>query len=366
MWLHSNLFLLLLLTAAALTDSFLFSPTNKKGAGVQKQRSGCCWLDAIAIRRGGALEIDATMEVVGGAGRIGSLFLREEGAIAVPRGVVPGCLSSTTTGCPIIVAIPSIGWKNIYDLTTDDGRRQDDLVWVGNGLLSDFQQNATVILPHFGVLQVNADPTTSIDSPPTYVYGKHAHSMADILQKRGIQTVQVVDSWGDMCLFATRKLLWASCLWLLCHDTNSSDPQQPITVSLVHAEKQDQLEQLVHELMPALQKLTDGGSTNETAVLSYMTSYSLSMPHAIPSKKLALAELKDRNGVFFHQLDIDGHHHQPFHCELLERVAGRDAMKQLLKNYDESDPIPKQQQKLVNLPDASLVCFGQAINGDDV
>ena len=59
------------------------------------------------------LEVDATSEVVGGHGKIGSLFLQEHGAIAVPRGVAPGVLTSTSSGgssrnssSPIIVAIP--------------------------------------------------------------------------------------------------------------------------------------------------------------------------------------------------------------------------------------------------------------------
>ena len=43
-----------------------------------------------------ALEVEATWEVIGGSGRMGSLFLREHGAIAVPRGVRPGCLSSSS------------------------------------------------------------------------------------------------------------------------------------------------------------------------------------------------------------------------------------------------------------------------------
>ena len=44
-----------------------------------------------------ALEVEATWEVIGGSGRMGSLFLREHGAIAVPRGVRPGCLSSSSS-----------------------------------------------------------------------------------------------------------------------------------------------------------------------------------------------------------------------------------------------------------------------------
>lgn len=152
------------------------------------------WLSS-ALNDGGALEVDATMEVVGGDGRIGSLFLKEEGAIVVPRGIAPGCLTSTG---PIIVAIPSRDWRAVYDSTLP--HRRSDLVWVGNGLLSDWQQNATCILPHFGVLQVGADPVTSLTSPPTFMYGRYANDMAALLMQRGVQVVTVVDdeSWSEM------------------------------------------------------------------------------------------------------------------------------------------------------------------------
>jgi glycine/D-amino acid oxidase-like deaminating enzyme len=285
------------------------------------------------------------MEVVGASGRIGSLFLREKGAMAVPRGVVPGCLSYG----PIVVATPSMEWRSIYQLTEPD--RQDDLVWVGNGLLSDFQKNATVILPHFGVLQPNTNAVTSDNSPPTYVYGKHANMMATVLSRQGIPVIQVIHSWHTICQLAARKLAWASCLWLLCHDPSPSF-DSPLTVSQVHAQKSHELEQLVRELLPVLKELTGSNEERVGDIVSYMYSYSMSMPNAIPSKQLALHELDHRNGVFFREI------RQPLHSQLLLRVSGIHSLPQRFKTNPESDP---PNQKKVHLPDANLTCFGRIV-----
>lgn len=121
--------------------------------------------------------------------------------------------------------------------------------------------------------------------------------MAAVLTKRGIQAVSVVESWTEMRKMAARKLLWASCMWLLCHDSSPT----PLTVKEVLELKQEEVERLVKELLPSLSSLTgskDGDSeTLLEEVLSYMTAYSLSMPQAIPSIDLAMAELHDRNGI---------------------------------------------------------------------
>jgi hypothetical protein len=88
----------------------------------------------LAMIGGGCSEHNETspaviaLEVVGAACRMGSLWLSQEGSIAVSRGVAPGCLSSPAT--PIFVTTPSKSWRQVYDETVDS--RKDDLVWVGN------------------------------------------------------------------------------------------------------------------------------------------------------------------------------------------------------------------------------------------
>ncbi|KAI2512801.1 FAD dependent oxidoreductase [Fragilaria crotonensis] len=330
----------------ALVDSFLLLTVPKVMAercvSISSQSSLSESASLLHVPR--ALEVDATTEVVGASGRIGSLFLREKGAMAVPRGVVPGCLSSGH----IVVATPSKEWTSIYQLTEPD--RRDDLVWVGNGLLSDFQENATVILPHFGVLQPNANAVTSHDSPPTYVYGKHANIMADVLARQGIPVIQQIHSWTTICQLAARKLAWASCLWLLCHDPSPSR-DSPLTVSQVHAQKSHELEQLVRELLPVLEELTGSKAETVEDIMSYMYSYSMSMPNAVPSKQLALDELIHRNGVFFRETS------QPLHSQLLHRVAGINFLPQIFKTNPDSDPL--NNTKKVHLPEAKLICFGR-------
>jgi len=89
--------LLLILVGTLVTiDGFSLISRRSTKAQLPTTRTTLC--------SGGALEVDATCEVVGGHGRIGSLFLKEDGAIAVPRGVAPGCLtrSNNDDGAPLL------------------------------------------------------------------------------------------------------------------------------------------------------------------------------------------------------------------------------------------------------------------------
>lgn len=172
-------------------------------------------------------------------------------------------------------------------------RRHDDLIWTGNGLLAKQQQEGTVVVPHFAILSVDSDPVTSQQSPPTYIYGdKHENAVQTLLQKYHCRTARV-DSFAEISTRAALKVLWASCLWLICHKS-----QPPLTVSQVHTTCPDVLEQLVQELLPALAKVIDDQPPALPDILDYFESYSLSMPQAIPSLDLARAELVHRNGIF--------------------------------------------------------------------
>ena len=285
-----------------------------------------------------------------------------------------------SSSAPIIVAIPAREWKQTYEVTVPP--RRSDLVWVGNGLVSaSWQRPSTIVVPHFGVLAVGAEPTTSATSPPTYVFGTHARSLQAILRQRGIRTVVVVDSWTEICQHAAWKLLWASCLWLLCHDTNTNtNDGVPLTLQEVHEQKQEELKRLVKELLPNFLRVLAVSESDDTdydnpscpvvttttrmdafeldTILAYMKAYSLSMPQAICSKSLAMQELHERNGIWFTD-------DQSFHRELLERVAGSEAVERLLDEQDQQRRNTLSGKttnaKLITIPaiDLELVCHGQ-------
>lgn len=290
---------------------------------------------AMSLRGG-----DATSEVVAAAGRMGSQWLRQDGSVAVPRGVSPGCLS--LPGSPIYVATPSRSWEDVYRETVEE--RREDLVWVGNGLPLDEFRNSTVIVPHYGILSVGAKPTTLPSSPPTFIYGKHAEKVALVLEKEGVKT-EVVASWGQIQIHAAQKLLWASCMWLLCH---SFEP--PLTVEQVHDQRQHFLTDLVRELLPTLEERVKSGiDWNDT--ITYLESYSRSMPNVIQSKALAIDEVYERNGVW---LQLRSRFPQPLHEELLLRVGGSEVLQQAIK---EPFCAPKERQ-LIHLKEVDLKVWG--------
>jgi hypothetical protein len=183
---------------------------------------------------------------------------------------------------------------------------------MGNGVplddLCGVSESTTLVVPHFAILKVNGPVVSAASSPPTYVCGPHAAVCADILRAEGVARVDLVAP-AALRIHAVRKLLWASCLWLLCH---SETP--PLTVAQVHAQRRDLLEDLVAELLPVVTELTEQPA-DLSEVLTYMEAYSQSMPHAIPSLDLALAEVVDRNAIFYRpQLEQP----QPIHTCLLQ------------------------------------------------
>lgn len=146
-----------------------------------------------------ALEVDASSEVVGrdwgrdgdgpgGGDGVGALFLGDEGAIAVPRGVAAGCL--TRRGAPI--AVVADDWGSVWDATRPE--RRADLVWVarsadGGRRAGDRQRDGTMVL----------FPSGGEDGRrPVLVYGRHAAAVRTTLRRRGVEEVSEVESWADM------------------------------------------------------------------------------------------------------------------------------------------------------------------------
>ena len=256
------------------------------------------------------------------------------------------------------MATPSDAYLPIYDATPPSRRR--DLVLVGNAGLPIDERfgECTILVPHFSVLyqdqwkgnksesigetgkqqsprkiQVNTDPLVS---PPTYIYGKHSEIVASVLEANGMAS-KVVPSFREIKAYSGRKLIWASCFWLLCHSYDGGDSKKepdslPLTVGQVHKFCQGDLEKLVDEILPSLRdwllsedngdderKITDtlGRIIDRTRVLDYLRAYSESISGAVPSVALAKQEFRDRNGVW-----LSNHRHkQPFHTELLKKLG---------------------------------------------
>jgi hypothetical protein len=311
-------------------------------------------------------------EVVGATGRIGSFLHRCGGnMVSVSRDMQPGSL--TDRGCPIFVAIPAteipkgeipissqnfrtFGGKQtecifhvfllsilfsqyllVIERTAPE--RRNDLVFITNGIPSDFLQlgshhqlidekEITTSVPYFGVLGVGADVVTSDASPKTIINsGKHSQALADVLESAGIQC-EIVDGVKEVDAAAIKKLIWVSSMWLLCHDSYEGNP--PITVAQVHEQKDREMEKLLEELLPAANHLLkkyhqgegpcgDVGSISE--VKKHLEDYSSSIPSAIVAKGLSIAEFKDRNGYLL-SMEKAVSSEQSLHRNLIQNVVG--------------------------------------------
>lgn len=284
-------------------------------------------------------------EIVGSAGRIGSFLLRSSccACASPPRGVAPGC--SSPPGTPIFVSVPTEAIPSVIESTLRE--RREDLVLVGNGvpelLVERWREeygrteqglDCTISVPHFAVLEVGGPVVTSPLSPPTIVYGKHSGTLKGLLAKEGVK-VEIVDSLEEVNRAAVRKLIWASIMWLLCHDGAGDSP---LTVEDVHKFKSDEVKALVEEILPAASLLagTEGqgmGSVDE--VMGFLESYSFSMPTAVPARSLAIGEIEGRNGVFLSLREVAP---QPLHKAYIVRVAGPEVLDRAFCGRGEDRP----------------------------
>lgn len=225
--------------------------------------------------------------------------------------------------------------------------RRNDLIFVTNGIPSDFLTNpktkiiydgidkdlVTTSVPHFGVLGIGSDPISNESSPPTFIHGMNAKLLDDILSSSGLNT-SIVQESQEVDAKAIRKLLWVSAMWLLCHDSKigNADEFQPLTVKQVHMQRGEELNDILEELLPVanllLQKYyphskeysdnhLNVGSMEE--VSKYMQDYSFSMPTAIPNKILAIDEFAQRNGNL---LAMKKFIKQPIHEARIMNVVG--------------------------------------------
>ena len=309
-------------------------------------------------------------EVVGSTGKIGSYILHSlnskvsliqnllydqyqyRRAFATPRGVSPGCMSKIDT--PIYACIPSSSIKDVWFAT--EPHRREDLVFLCNCVPSRHlsflaNDNATVAVLHFGVSRENSVPKASCapTSPPTVIYGKHADTLAKLLENDDIPVV-IAKSPHELQAAAVKKLVWSSLMWLLCHDVGSDE--MPLTVKDVHAKCSNKLQKLIAELISMLEVLCNEewntsfhgdsfislGSTKE--IMAYLEMYSMSIEggNIIPSRDLALKEIHERNGLIISLMNEDQTSHS-YHLELIQRVAGVNIATALMKSKQRSDPL---------------------------
>lgn len=314
-------------------------------------------------------------EVVGSTGKIGSYILhrlneqvvcdddtndgieypQSLNVAAVPRGLAPGCLSPN--GTPIYAAVPSSSIQSVWKATLP--HRREDLVFMCNCIPSrhlifdsdDEEKEVSVAILHFGVSHNNTDIemgrslvpipklNNSPDSPPTVIYGKHANTLGLGLGQDGIP-VQIVTDPQEIQIAAAKKIAWSSLLWLCCHSFD--DGNGPITVKDVHHFKSKQLQRLVEEILPSLEILASESWTNNIKlrsdvpssqsigpvqdILGYLEKYSMSISNGnvIPSKRLAMREINERNGLLLSR--------DSYHMELIRRVAGEDVLTDCLQS----------------------------------
>jgi len=323
-------------------------------------------------------------EVVGSTGKIGSYILsrlnkpitsssiiypQSLNVSAVPRGVSPGCRSTRDT--PIYAAVPSSSIQRVWESTIP--HRRKDLVFLCNCIpsrhLNFGDEDVSVAILHFGVSHnnTNGEPrlNTSLEAPPTVIYGRHAQTLTDLFIDDGIPTI-VVNNPREIQIAAAKKIAWSSLMWLMCHSFSNGNGS--LTVKEVHETKSGEIKRLVEEIMPALQSLASESWTKNSKtdvssqqsigsvqdILDYLETYSMSISsgNVIPNKELALKEIHERNGLL---LSLNNEQ-QSYHMEILHKVVGDD-IDQYLESKDcvnEEDRDNNERSHRVKLTSSDL------------
>lgn len=240
--------------------------------------------------------------------------------------------TSSPSHTPIFVCSGAEAVTDIFARTAP--HRRADLVFMQNGivrtLLPPDAPSPTVAVLYFSVLERGASAT---GGGCTFVHGRFAAVFSGVLRAGGLDCVEVATQQTIDSL-AAEKLLWATCMWMVCHANGR------LPVGQVHDSPacQAQLREVVNELLPVAcqsvrpvhnrtgpdQQQPEVGCVGElpaaldslSSVLARMEAYSRRIPEALPSKKLALEEIAHRSGWFLLHGDAS---RQPRHLALLEK-----------------------------------------------
>ena len=223
--------------------------------------------------------------------------------MATPRECEIG--ANSPLGSPILVCTGADAVRLVYERTVPE--RRQDLVFLQNGIvrtmLPPCAPTATCAVLYFSVLE-RGGPAKG--GGCSFVHGRFAPFLARLLRAGGLECKEVKRLHTIEAL-AAEKLLWASCMWMVCHAHGG------MSVGQVHDTPacQQTLRELVAELLPVAARTLspahgDGelltvGAGDEIAALdnldsvcARMEAYSRRIHLAVPSKKMALEELAHR------------------------------------------------------------------------
>ncbi|KAI7840115.1 hypothetical protein COHA_006156 [Chlorella ohadii] len=191
--------------------------------------------------------------------------------------------------------------------------RRPDLVFCQNGMLLPLLDQHGLASNTAALLYLSAAADGSYtDGRQTVVCGRWAGSVAALLH-RGCVQCRVVER-GEFQALMIEKLLWASIYWLLSAGLNG------LPVGAIAQQHGDDAAELAAELLPLAQRyVLDSGrrqglgelqqveALTADRVAASMASYSLSIPAAVPSRDMALAEFAWRNSWFISQQRTPAH-----------------------------------------------------------
>ena len=133
--------------------------------------------------------------------------------VETARGCEVGANSQAHT--PIFVCTGAEAIREVFDSTAP--HRRADLVLMQNGVVrrmlpEDAPRPTTAVL-YFSVLERGGEAKSG---GCTFVHGRFAPDLARMLRAGGLECREV--SWSrSIDALAAEKLLWATCMWLVCH-----------------------------------------------------------------------------------------------------------------------------------------------------
>jgi glycine/D-amino acid oxidase-like deaminating enzyme len=169
--------------------------------------------------------------------------------------------------------------------------------------------------------------------------GENSTTVAGVLEQLGVGTETFLKT---IDVDAGYRMLWDSILWLVCH-APLGDDDSPLTIGQAHDKRQDAIDRLWAELLPALVRFLGKGdwvgkkSSSELRIveksLQQMANQwvgkdpSSEIRNFVPGKEESLALFETRNGRFLKLATKENP--QTFHRELLQKVTDFETMEEI-------------------------------------